>query len=253
MSSWKKAAKSNQKVHRERHQPSSRAHLGILEKKSDYKRRATDQHEKDETLKLLRKRALTKNPDEFYHHMINSKVEEGEHREKEKEDEHTPDQIKLMQTQDYKYVTMKRTIEANKIKRLQSQLHMTDIANNSKNTHIFFVDDTDEAKSFDLVKRLDTHPSLLGRRSNRPKMSDLQKMSLANQDEETILKMNKEREQSYKELNQRIEREKELSVVQKKLELKRLLKQKRLLEPKRIQKGTKDKAPIYEFKFERKR
>lgn len=64
----------------------------------------------------------------------------------------------------------------------QSELHMTDIAESTKNTHTFFVDE-DEVKNFDLAKRLDTHPALLGRKSNRPRLADLGKIQLPDVDE----------------------------------------------------------------------
>ncbi|KAI5641181.1 utp11 protein domain-containing protein [Phthorimaea operculella] len=254
MSSWKKAAKANQKTHKERHQPESRKHLGLLEKKKDYKKRADDYHEKGETLKLLRKRTLDKNPDEFYFHMVNSRVKDGVHHEVQKEDEHGPEQIKLMQTQDIKYINMKRTVESRRINRLQSQMHMTDIADATPNTHTFFVDEGEE-KDFDLAKRLDTHPSLLGRKSNRPRLSDLNKIALPDLDEETVKLMKKKKEKTYKELATRIEREKQLTVVQQKMELKRHLQDKsaKIMKPKRVQRGTKDSAPVYKFQYIRKK
>lgn len=65
--------------------------------------------------------------------------------------------------------------------------------------------------------------------------------------------MKKCREDSYRELKKRIEREKELTVTQQKMLLKRALQEKRNLKPTRIASGTKNSAPIYEFKYERKR
>ncbi|KAK2576878.1 hypothetical protein KPH14_005504 [Odynerus spinipes] len=252
MSSWKKAAKSTQKTHRERHQPESRKYLGLLEKKKDYVRRAKDYHNKQRTLKLLRKRALDRNPDEFYFHMINSKVEKGIHREKDKEEEHTPDQIKLMETQDIKYVAYKRNIEAKKVDKLQSQLHLIDVANETKNKHIFYVDDEEE-KTFDIAKKLNTHPALVSRRTNRPDLSRLKDIKLPPLDENILAKVEKEKYKAYKELHKRIEREKALTVVQQKLEIRKALANKKVTKPKMVKPATKDSAPIYKWKFERKR
>ncbi|CAH0717490.1 unnamed protein product, partial [Brenthis ino] len=252
MSSWKKAAKANQKTHKERHQPESRKHLGLLEKKKDYKKRADDYHEKGATLKLLRKRTLDRNPDEFYFHMINSRVKDGEHHELKKEDEHTPEQVKLMQTQDLKYINMKRTVESRRIQRLQSQLHMTDVADSTPNTHIFFVDEGEE-KEFDLAKRLDTHPALINRKSNRPRLSDLDKIELPTVNQEIINATKKIKEKTYKELSKRIEREKQLTVVQQKMEIKRHLQDVKILKPKRVKNGTKVSAPVYKFQYVRKK
>lgn len=252
MSSWKKAAKAHQKSHRERHQPESRAHLGLLEKKKDYKLRAADYNKKKKTLNLLKQRALYKNPDEFYFHMINSKTEDGVHFELEKEDEHTPEQLMLMNTQDLKYITMKRTMEMKKIEHLQAQLHMLDIANKTQNKHIFFVDSKEEAKNFNVAKHLDTHPLLLGRKVNRIKIDDLKKMKL-DLDDETIKNVTNQKKKMYQELAKRVEREKELGIIQQKLEIKRHLIASKHLQPKKIRNATKKSAAIYKWNFERKK
>lgn len=93
-----------------------------------------------------------------------------------------------MQTQDVKYIAMKKTIEANKIRKMQSELHMIDEANNIKNTHIFFTDSGDEDMDLDMAKRLNTHPSLLHRRTNRPRLEDLDKIIISDTDIEVYRK-----------------------------------------------------------------
>lgn len=185
--------------------------------------------------------------------MVSARTVEDEHHEIEKEDEHTPAQIKLMQTQDIKYIIMKRTVEKNKIQRLQSHLHMIDMANEVENKHIFFVDDEDEVKNFDIAKKLDTHPALLGRKTNRIRVGDLEKIPLDELSSEQMKKLNEEKQKLYRELEKRIDREKELAVIQQKMELKRKLQEKREIKPKRVKPGTKQSAPVYMFKYERKK
>lgn len=78
---FNKAHKMAQRLHRERRQPEHRRKFGYLEKKQDYKKRALDHHQKAEQIKKLKNKALERNPNEFHLHMINSRIEDGVHRE----------------------------------------------------------------------------------------------------------------------------------------------------------------------------
>ena len=253
--SLNKAAKS-QKTHRERHQPKSREQFGLLEKKKDYKLRANDYNEKKEVLKSLRKKALNKNPDEFYFHMINSKLTENGHRElvsKKVKDAESEDQIKLLQTQDHKYISTRRLMEAKKIEKLRNTLHMLDSdSRSSKNTHTIFVDEESEKKSLDLAERFDTEKELLGRTFNRPKKADLDsEKAFTNLD--VADEIEKQQYKSYKQLQQRIHREKQLSVAEEKMRMKKLLRDKKNKPSAIVKEETTSSAPVLVWKFERKR
>lgn len=78
---FNKAHKMAQRLHRERSQPQHRKKFGYLEKKADYKKRAQDHNEKAKRIKKLKNKALDRNPNEFHFHMINSRIEDGIHRD----------------------------------------------------------------------------------------------------------------------------------------------------------------------------
>lgn len=246
MSSWVKATKINQKTHRERHQPEDRKKLGLLEKKKDYKVRAEHFNKKKKTLKILKKKALEKNVDEFHTHMINAKLVDGEHFELPKEEnEDSEEQKLLMDTQDMKYIASRRTIEKRKIEKIKAANHMIDAANRVENTHVFFVDDEKEAKRFDVAERLNTLPELLPRRTNRLKVEDVK--ALAVPKARRKIKVVKARQME--KLAKRLEREKRLAVVERKLFVNKFLKEK----PKLEKPGTPEAAPVYKWKYERKK
>jgi U3 small nucleolar RNA-associated protein 11 len=60
--------------YRERSQLENRKRLGLLEKKQDYKIRSDDFHKKEKRFKKIKEQIRTKNPEEFYFKMANSKM-----------------------------------------------------------------------------------------------------------------------------------------------------------------------------------
>ncbi len=143
-----------------------RAGLGLLEKGKDWKLRRDDFHSKERRLRALTARARGRNEDEFYFAMKKQKTVGGVHQAARLDSrQYTADEIKLMNTQDVAYLTMRRTQERHKIERLRGQLHGLDAlgmeagdeddgadeagpvalaANPARGQHIVFVDTKDD-------------------------------------------------------------------------------------------------------------
>ncbi|NXK98169.1 UTP11 protein, partial [Formicarius rufipectus] len=232
--------------------PAARTKLGLLEKKKDYRLRAHDYHKKQNALRALQKKALDKNPDEFYFKMIRSELKDGVHVIKQPKDEVTPEQLKLMRTQDIRYVEMKRVAEAKKIERLKAELHLLDAAGSAPSQHLFFVDTEREVQEFDIATHLDTLPELVDRVYNRPTIATLQKETLKGvTDPVHLKKLAQQRKNQYDLLRQRIEREKTMFVISQKIQTRKDLLDK--THKVKVKKETTTGPAIYKFKFQRKR
>mmetsp|Transcript_23030 Transcript_23030/g.32444 ORF Transcript_23030/g.32444 Transcript_23030/m.32444 type:complete len:304 (+) Transcript_23030:132-1043(+) len=201
MSSLRNAVK--RVTHKERSQPTRRAHLGILEKKKDYRIRAQDFHRKENALANLRNKAAERNPDEFYFGMKTSEVRDGKHRKtmearnEQLEDQIGPEAVKIMKTQDLSYVRMQIGKDAKLLERMKSSLQFLgenpytenmdennyrDAASESisamrkllkKRKHTIFLDSKDKAENFNVADHFDTLPELAGRTFNRPRKAAL--------------------------------------------------------------------------------
>lgn len=224
MSVWKKVLKINQRRHRERHQPNKRCRLGLLEKHKDYVKRASDYHKKERVIKKLKIKALDKNPNEYYHHMVNSELGINGHTEKRKPpSDHTIEQKLVLEHKNLSYVDMKLNIEKKQLDKLLSRLHLVDYSV-KKNNGVHRVLNSGD------IKKLSSLENRMLRKSNACK------------------------EKQYKELVKRMERQKQLSVIKDKMEVEKQLKNtKRIARPKLVSAGTKTSAAVYEWKYERKK
>lgn len=175
MSSLRNAVKRI--THKERSQPKARAHLGFLEKKKDYKKRADHYHRKEDRLKAIQRKADMKNPDEFYFGMRNAAVKAGKHqktdeaRGKELADQIGPEAVRIMKDQDLSYVRMQKQKDSKKAQKLKEALHF--IGKEKKAKHTIFVASKEQANNFDAAEHFQTAPELVGRAFNRPRTATL--------------------------------------------------------------------------------
>lgn len=234
------------KQHRERSQVTERRHLGLLEKKQDYKLRAENFHAKQAKLKLLRKRAKERNPDEFYFGMHSTKTDDKGIGYKENpldiaEQELSADAKKLLQTQDSAYVRTMRLKELRSIERMQAELMPK-----STGKHTVFVGSEQEQQDFDAAEYFQTDKSLVNKRENRLRVQQLsQKQTHVQALDDGV---NKERVTRLKKLAAHIERERELAIVEQRLDLDR-----ELAKGGEKEKVVKNGQVSYKWKAERKK
>lgn len=200
MSSLRNAVKRI--THKERAQPTSRRHLGILEKHGDYRERAADYHAKERQVKTLRTKAAQRNPDEFYFGMHRTQVETatGKHvrtkaaRQADFDRNVGDETIRLLKDQDLRYIRLQKTKDTRQAERLQANLHLLEggggggdedddeggrgVASSGNNPkrrkHTIFVDSAEQAEKFDAAKHFETVPEMVNRPFNRRRLKDLE-------------------------------------------------------------------------------
>jgi U3 small nucleolar RNA-associated protein 11 len=222
-------------THKERAQPKSRKRFGLLEKHKDYIERANDFKKKKSSLKILKKKAADRNPDEFYHNMHNSQVTNGVHNIK-RDGSLTNATVQLLKTQDMGYLVHRKSIDDRKAEQLRNDLHM--IGDKIPRKHKIFVDDTSSLDTFDVAKHFNTAPELVDRAFNRISTEKIEKLVQNSDSKSTTLmdlkKALEKRTKAYKELKARNHRSEKLKKVITGLALQRNL----------MGKGSKKKIPL---------
>lgn len=245
MGSFDKAFKSRARVHRER---ANVLRKGFLERKKDYKVRAKEFNRRENVVTKLRQKALDKNPNEFYFHMKSSRLMDGVHYEIRKDDEElSPQEMKLMQTQDLNYINYKRQMDSKKIEKLQSELHFTDSRDKPKNKHTFFVNNKEEKKTINFAEKMNVDPELLQMGFNIANPESLKNVSLKD-----IEASNQVKALKYRRLENKIKREEFLKTLSGKMQIKKCLLNKNE-KAKKVKKGTAAQPAVYKWKVERKK
>lgn len=204
------------KQHKERSQTLERSKYGLLEKKKDYRLRAADYHKKQAALKALRQKAAQYNPDEYYHAMTRKRTDDNGILITDRGNEAlSTEQVKLYKSQDVNYVRTMRMNETLKIDKLKDKLGFK-----AGGKHTVFVDNEDDLQLFKAEKFFNTDESMLDRKENRLRVSQLETNTrlVDDVDFDEKEKIDKQKLADYKLLKERMERERLLKEVEDKLE-----------------------------------
>ncbi|ORX68913.1 U3 small nucleolar RNA-associated protein 11 [Linderina pennispora] len=235
--------------HKERGQISSRKSLGFLEKHKDYVLRARDYSQKQAQLKRLRERARERNPDEFYFNMEKAQMKDGVHIE-ERNEVLSPEMLKLMETQDIKYVAAQRDVNRRKIDKLKNSMLVLGQTEEETPRHTVFVDSEEQVKAFDAAEHFNTVPELVGRAYNRPTRDALETKTVVMPMKRDLKKAAKLKEKQLIELRDRLKREEQLRVAETEMNIRRALKEKG---QKRKVGRDRNGLAVYKWRAERKK
>eukprot|EP00761_Pharyngomonas_kirbyi_P014831 gb/GECH01014861.1/.p1 GENE.gb/GECH01014861.1/~~gb/GECH01014861.1/.p1 ORF type:complete len:248 (+),score=82.33 gb/GECH01014861.1/:1-744(+) len=199
------------RTYRERGQLSWRKHLGPLEKHKDYVRRARDRHRKEKEINHLQEQAFFRNPDEYSAEMTHYERDKEGNLVFEVTNAVSNSALKSQYEKDISVLNMQRQKFINKINRLEKQLSTASVA---KAKHKVFVDNENDANSFDPSEYFNT-PKELGKRTfNRPSKEYLETQEIPTVSNRTV----QQKQKKISKLKQKI---KVIDKALKKLEGKR--------------------------------
>ena len=136
--------------------------------------------------------------------------------------DYTEDELKLLKSQDKNYIKFRQQMELKKIEKLKSSMHLIDVENDAPiNQHRFFVDDIEQGRKFNPCEQLNTHESLLNRKSNRLTCDQLKSLKMPDWiDDQYVKEITKTRAKKYKELVERVKRYESLNKLEQTYDLK---------------------------------
>lgn len=152
--------------------------MGILEKRKDYKSRATDHKQKKARLKILKEKAKDRNPDEFSFGMMSSKVDSQGRKVADRGNKAlSTDVVKLLKTQDAGYIRTMLQMVRKEREELEHKMVLEDEEvrvlrdgeGGRKARHILYVGNVEEQKEFDKEEWFGTGGEWPERAWNRPR------------------------------------------------------------------------------------
>eukprot|EP00756_Hemistasia_phaeocysticola_P066865 Hpha_TRINITY_DN9551_c0_g1::TRINITY_DN9551_c0_g1_i1::g.115013::m.115013/K14769/UTP11; U3 small nucleolar RNA-associated protein 11 len=230
--------------HKERSQLKSRKHLGLLQKKKDYKDRAKSFKKKRARLRSMREEARTRNPDEFHTGMINTVTDEHGRHLKTEAPKKKPQQQRE-NAGNLRYLRHKSNVDGGVIKQLRSDITMSAAA--PANNHTIFVDDEQDAEDFDAAEFFDTLPELVARPATRARRSKLASVDVTPPDANTVQLA----AAKYHELSERVRRKSKIDSLVGEVQLRQNLLGKGRRQKVRGSEGTVTKQ--FKWTYERKR
>lgn len=238
------------KQHRERSQPVDRKKWGLLEKKKDYKLRALDYHEKQALLKILKQKLSLRNPDEYYHAMVNKKTDTNGILISDRGNELlSNDEVQLLKTQDSNYINLIRTKELKDIDKLRKNLNF-----HSSGKHKVFVDSEQQKQDFDPLVYFQTSEDLVSKTENRLRLDQLVDTTVEKDYQQVMgnydkALYDKKKLQKFKLLKSKLERETKFRNLYDKMNLQKELMKK----GEKVKTTNKDGAKVFKWKTVRKK